>query len=398
MNARHRLGTGLVVALVFATATAGAAAVDRSTVTARYPAYAVGSDVSYPQCNPDEIGAVKTPATGKFGIVGLTKGKPYSYSDCGLSEWMNANTLQNPPEIYINTANPAPSSKFYWPTSGAHDPVLCRNASSVADPGCAYDYGWHAAEDALTTAVGKGITEAKSETWWLDVETDNTWSGLGKGKTPSTAKRQANAADLQGAVDYLRGQGVPAVGIYTSAAEWKSVTGGYDKVTAPTYAKAWKAEFTPSYPLSTSPGWQLGIGRKSSASAACNTLSPLGTANWLAQYAGPIDQDLACANLATSTVKLTTSTGHIRAARGSKAKIQVTITETGATQPVHLTLKKPTGIKARFGTTTVTKSSTVTLTITPRRAATTGLHHLTITATGLTVVRSKTLKINVKSA
>lgn len=385
MTVRHRIGTGLALALVLVTAAASSAAVSQSTSTTRYPANSVGSDVSWPQCNSKEIGAVANPPTGQFAIVGLTNGRPYSYSNCALGEWNDASTLPNSPQLYLNTANPAPSSSFYWPASGAHDPKLCRNAHSLSDPGCAYDYGWHSAEDALTTALGRGITAAKSETWWLDVEADNTWNGTAT----------ANAADLQGSVDYLRGQGVPAVGIYTSAAAWKKVTGGYDKVTAPTYAKAWGAEFTAAYPLTGSPGWRLGIGTKASATAGCTTVSPLGTPYWLSQYAGAIDQDLACQAQPTPTMRLTTSTGHIRVTRGHSKTITVTITETGPTQPVHLTLKKPTGVKAKLGTTRVTRSTTVTLHISPRRSAPRGLHHLTITATATTTAKSKALKIRV---
>ncbi len=101
----------------------------------------------------------------------------------------------------MNTANPAPSSGYYWPTSGAQDPALCLDATSTTDPGCAYDYGWQAAANALSTATS-ALGGSPQGIWWLDVETGNTWNG----------DASSNAADLQGSIDYLLAQHVAGVG------------------------------------------------------------------------------------------------------------------------------------------------------------------------------------------
>jgi hypothetical protein len=108
--------------------------------------------------------------------------------------------------VYVNTGNPAPRSDFYWPASGFRDPALCRDNTSTRDPGCAYDYSWHAAAKALAVAdrVDPGL---RSRTWWLDVEKANSWNGDGI----------ANTADLQGALDLLRSKGVTRVGRYSTA-------------------------------------------------------------------------------------------------------------------------------------------------------------------------------------
>jgi hypothetical protein len=65
--------------------------------------------------------------------------------------------------------NETPPPMIRWPS-------LClphlsqEDGDSRTDPGCAYDYGWHAAPDALAT--GKKPGEAVlGHTWWLDVET-----------------------------------------------------------------------------------------------------------------------------------------------------------------------------------------------------------------------------------
>lgn len=355
------------------------------TSATRYPARTVGSDVSYPQCNPDVAGQTATPATGGFGIVGLTDGKPWIANPCAGTEWAAANELPKAPELYLNTANPAPTSSFYWPTSGSRDPKLCKHAKQVSDPGCAYDYGWHSAKDAVALATQAGITNPTGTTWWLDVEGDNTWNGTPK----------ANAADLQGVADYLHGHGVTTIGLYTSTAAWTAVTGRVDKANAAAYRKAWKPEFTPSYSLTSAPIWKLGVGSATSAAKACTTISPTGAATWLSQYAGGIDQDLACAKTRAATFSLK-STSHVTASRGSRRRIRVTVTETGPAQAVQLTVTKVAGITARLSAKTASRSRSLVLTLRPGSGASTGVHHLKITATGITGVKTKVLRVRVR--
>jgi hypothetical protein len=376
----HRILALLIAVGIFAPAPSFA------TTSVRYPANEVGSDVSYPQCNPDSPADTAKPPVGQFGIVGLTDGKPWVYNSCAASEWSAALSLPRMPGIYLNTANPAPSSTYYWPSTGARDPKLCINAKSVADSGCAYDYGWHAAKDAFTKAGALGISGASAVTWWLDVEADNTWNG-----TPA-----ANAADLQGVTDYLRLHGVPAVGIYTSTTAWATVTGGYDKANAATYARTWKRELTASYPLTGSPVWKLGVGTKTSATSACRSISPTGAPTWLAQYASTVDRDLACPTepTPTFTISLHPTKTTLTKAR-PKATIKLRITETGPRQPIHLTLNHPTLVKARLARTTINGTTTVPLTtsVIPESAGRRWSVNLRVTATGITAVKSKNEKI-----
>ena len=51
--------------------------------------------------------------------------------------------------------------------------------------------------------------------WWLDVEQANSWAN----------DTTANAADLQGAIDYLRSVNVGVIGIYVLAADWENIVG-----------------------------------------------------------------------------------------------------------------------------------------------------------------------------
>ena len=259
---------------------------------ASYPSGYVGHDASYPQCTSTGASTATVGGLGgEFGIVGVTGGRPWGSNSCASAEVSWASGLQNAPGLYMNTANPAPSSGYYWPTSGASDPALCKNAGSTTDPGCAYDYGWHAAADALTNEA-KNIPNAAGLTWWLDVETGNSWNGDGS----------SNAADLQGSVDYLRSHGVPSVGVYSTTSQWTTITGGYDSTTAASYATAWAPEFTAQYPMTDSPVWVAGFGTASSATTNCGS-SFTGGPTWLAQYndGSGYDADLACSTGVIST-------------------------------------------------------------------------------------------------
>jgi hypothetical protein len=199
--------------LVAAAGTGGAAAVPGT----------LGYDVSFPQC------AGPFPTDGAFGIVGVNGGRPFSPNPClgagnGASElaWAGAAA-----QLYANTADPGPLLSTHWP-NGQPAPKPCDTADN---PGadtleCHYDYGWDAAADSYTIAVAAyvslgeatvGATTTPSPVaWWLDVETENSW-------TPDPSR---NVATLQGEVDYLRSVGVAQVGLYSTSSAWASITGG----------------------------------------------------------------------------------------------------------------------------------------------------------------------------
>lgn len=215
---------------------------------------AVGYDVSTPQCGRS------LPESGAFGIVGVNGGRAFTENPCFASEYAWAKRRPAAPGVYLNTGNPAPRSDFYWPASGSRDPALCRDATSTRDPGCSYNYGWHAAAKAFALADRVDRT-LRTRTWWLDVETANSWNGDGT----------ANTADLQGALDLLRSKGVARVGFYSTAYQWRTITGGYTASTAGTYRAAWKAAFTPRYRLESAPLWIATVGDLAAAKNACAT-------------------------------------------------------------------------------------------------------------------------------
>jgi hypothetical protein len=171
-----------------------------------YPAGSTGYDVSYPQCG------TTLPRSGSFGIVGVTNGLPWSVNPCLSAQYQWAAGKASGASLYVNTANPGPISK-YWTRPG---PRACADPMSYSDLGCAYNYGWNAANEAWTAANAATSGAAAGKYWWLDVETVNSWNG-------STA---ANGETVLGYLDALRSLGAGGVGIYSTAYQWSTITGG----------------------------------------------------------------------------------------------------------------------------------------------------------------------------
>jgi hypothetical protein len=184
------------------------------------PQPALGFDVSWPQCNdehPESIG---------FAIVGVDGGRVYKANPCLAEqlEWAGEGG-----DLYINTANPGPRHSQFWP-SGTDEPRPCDTDErpGAETTSCAYVYGWNAAADsyrrALEAYVSLGWLDDDDDrlpediTWWLDVETANSWM----------RDRELNVASLHGAVDYLASTGAEDIGFYSTPLLWWRVTAGTD--------------------------------------------------------------------------------------------------------------------------------------------------------------------------
>jgi hypothetical protein len=188
------------------------------THKARPPA-SVGYDISYPQCGG------QFPADPAFGIVGVNRGIVFSANPClgagdGPSELAWAGLKAG---FYANTGNPGPNLSSHWPIGQTTPRPCVASAPDTAE--CAYDYGWNAAAAAYATAVqalvslgwaDPGDTRTpEAASWWLDVETANSWR----------ADASLNVAALQGAVDYLDSVDVASIGFYSTPTMWSQVTG-----------------------------------------------------------------------------------------------------------------------------------------------------------------------------
>ena len=168
-----------------------------------------GYDISYPQKTGPYPSPTQTPLT--FGIVGVTGGHAFTYNSYLSSQYQSVTGKSLQPSLYMNL-NYAIGSTARGNTGSC----------SSGDKACqAYNYGYNAAEYAFSYAGTQGAT---ASTWWLDIETANSWS----------AKPALNAKVIQGAIDYLSAQDYSttttqkvAVGIYSNAATWKNIAGSY---------------------------------------------------------------------------------------------------------------------------------------------------------------------------
>jgi hypothetical protein len=188
----------------------------------------LGYDVSYPQCNR------QLPQRPAFGIVGINGGLANTTSPCLAKQlaWAATSTGQAGQaklQLYVNTANPGGLNTPSWPNNNidsygntVNNPYgACDGSNSMA---CSYKYGWdRALEDVgqrfIPSAYQAGISSnAAIYTWWLDVETINTWQN---GAGDSTQK---NAADLEGMTAYFQTLGAQ-VGLYSTTAQWGQIAG-----------------------------------------------------------------------------------------------------------------------------------------------------------------------------
>jgi hypothetical protein len=190
----------------------------------------VGYDISYPQCGG------KLPTGQAFGIVGVNNGTAATTNPCLATQlsWAKKSTggtAQPLIQLYVNTANPGEviSQITTWPTSNTDktgynttNPYgTCTGSNDLA---CSWQYGWNRSVEAnidrfAPAAITAGITQSVSAyTWWLDVETMNTWQS---GSTNALAR---NTAAIEGMTAYFTSKGAK-VGLYSTAVQWNQIVG-----------------------------------------------------------------------------------------------------------------------------------------------------------------------------
>jgi hypothetical protein len=203
----------------------------------------LGNDVSWPQCNKG------LPKGAVFAIVGVNNGLANTTNPCLAEQlkWANAidtngDGAENPTSqptvaLYVNTANPGLAGSW-WPTSNdypARNPVqnpygnCTKNSSGVPEvtEACSYMYGYAKAYD---DAYIRGISQPSEYLWWLDVETDNSWSG----------DRNRNRAVLEGMADFFHSIGSD-VGIYSTRYQWRKIVGTVNSSSSLYTLRSWLA-------------------------------------------------------------------------------------------------------------------------------------------------------------
>jgi len=258
---RFALRLLVLLAVILAASTAAPLTAEAAKPPPKPPA-SRGYDISWPQCgNP-------YPSNPAFGIVGVNKGIVFSANPCLASEitWAGGATAQ----LYANTGNPGPALSSHWP-KGQTSPRYCDPANAdTAD--CAFDYGYNAAADPYADAVAAfnalGLTASPAATtWWLDVETSNSWR----------SDTSLNVAALQGEAAYLTGVAhVAKLGVYSTSYQWGVIAGGSTAFAAYT-------------------SWIAGVGSLKNAQSHCVGTGFTGGGITLAQYAlNGFDADLVC--------------------------------------------------------------------------------------------------------
>lgn len=235
------------------------------------PPTPVGYDVSWPQCDQT------LPPGPAFAVVGVNGGLANNTNPCLSAQlaWATGavgQTREPPVALYVNTANPPPDEAAWWPTSsnypvGSGSVVPNPYGACTGDetPACSYIYGYAKAYDNATV---RGVPDPASFFWWLDVETDNSWS----------SDEVANRAALEGMTHYYRDiLNVAGVGIYSTGYQWARIVGGLGAVTSGTSLVG------PSN-LNGLPSWIAGASSLAGARANCSQPALTGGTVTVTQY------------------------------------------------------------------------------------------------------------------
>jgi hypothetical protein len=169
-----------------------------------YTPGSTGHDISYPQCG----GAY--PAGG-FGIVGVNGGYPFvHYNPCLADEYAHSQQ----PALYINTGY----DPLYTQVDGRHTVPECLTKSVVIqgslEQKAAWAVGCSEASRSMAYAASQGVANTRG--WWLDVETENSWS---------STDLSLNQFTVQGLVDTLHRNSPAAIGIYSTRYQWHKIVG-----------------------------------------------------------------------------------------------------------------------------------------------------------------------------
>ncbi|WP_104526669.1 hypothetical protein [Blastococcus saxobsidens] len=260
-------------ALLGAPATATAAPVETSGFLRT-----VGYDVSHPQCGTD------LPDDAAFAVVGVNGGLATRTNPCLADQltWAagSSGVVPGQPalQLYLNTANPGQlrDQVVTWPSGGETPYGRCDGGNSMA---CSWQYGWERARTSVEAFFRPAARAARLDsrpqryTWWLDVETMNTW------QTGSDDARARNRAALEGMAEYLTDED-GRVGLYSTGYQWAQIVG----------------EVPDDSPLAGLPSWLAGATSLSGAVAACerSPLVPDGEVELTQYVPDDLDRNHAC--------------------------------------------------------------------------------------------------------
>ena len=235
-----RLLVGLVILLSCGVAPAYAA-------VPQYIAGSTGVDVSWPKTNC----TVPTRYLRSWAIVGVNGGLDFTANPCLRSEVARVSNVT----LYANTGWPGLAyGKRY-----ASAPLSC----NADNPVClAYNYGYAAGAYTVKYAASQDV---HATMWWLDVETDNSWTD------DQLANRAAIAGEAAAIEHYTL---IGRIGIYSYPGQWDLLTAN------------WRNGL---------PNWAAsGSLKRTAAKAFCKNENFTGGGTWLTQYTVRLDEDYVC--------------------------------------------------------------------------------------------------------
>jgi hypothetical protein len=205
------------------------------------------TDVSWPNCK------IRPSVTYDTGIIGVTDGLDFKSNPClskQTSWYLNYS-------LYENTGYPGRRLAQRYNTY----PLNCNATNDVC---LAYNYGYNASLYALKYAH---VSNAHSVFWWLDVETDNSW----------TRNSYINRANIIGAINGItQNTFLTSIGIYSAPSQWNHLT------------NSWINDY---------PEW-LGTGSTNlnQVQPLCKSKSFTGGPIWLTQYTTKLDDNYQCSD------------------------------------------------------------------------------------------------------
>lgn len=242
------------------------------------PVSPVGIDVSHPQCGRD------LPEEAAFAIVGVNGGVATRANPCLAEQlewaWESNGSVPEQPaaQLYVNTANPGQVRDLVttWPSAGVTPYGRCDGGNSAA---CSWRYGYERARDSVADFFVPAAREADAVslpsryTWWLDVETSNTW------QRGSEDARSRNRAALEGMAAYLDSRGAD-IGLYSTGQQWARIVGSVPD----------------DSPLAGLPSWLAGSSTLAEAVVACDLppLTPEGRVTLTQYVPDDLDRNHSC--------------------------------------------------------------------------------------------------------
>ncbi|HEV2402671.1 MAG TPA: hypothetical protein VGS08_00535 [Candidatus Saccharimonadales bacterium] len=219
-------------------------------VFAVVPTYVQGStavDVSWPHGNCHAATKFLRPSA----IIGANGGLDFRPNTCLRAEAARFSNVS----LYANSGYPGRDYGLRFASTPKH----CSRQDNVC---LAYNWGFNAGVYAVTYAARQGV---HANQWWVDVETDNSW----------TTNPLYNRASIAGEVAGITHATLfAAVGIYSYPGQWDLITNN------------WRNGL---------PNWvATGSASRQIATAECRGDNFTGGGTWLTQYVRTLDEDYVC--------------------------------------------------------------------------------------------------------